>query len=60
MQYVRRIYLSHGEIIYPTVFDLLDVISRLVSLLNSKHRFLKESSHIPHWIEEELTQYLHL
>ena len=58
MQYIRRIYLSQGEIAYPTVFETEDVISRLVSLLNSKHRFIKESSHIPHWIEEELTQYL--
>ena len=60
MQYVRRTYLLKGEIAYPTVLHFLDVISRMVSLINSKHCFMKESSHLPVWIEEELTQYLWL
>ena len=58
MQYIRRVYSNNGEIVYPCVFHPEDVISRLVSLLNSKHHFMKESLHIPHWIEEELTEYL--
>ena len=60
MQYVRRMYMLHGEIVYPTVANLTDVNSRIVSLLNSKHHFLKTDSHIPPWVEEELTQYLEL
>ena len=58
MQYVRRIYACKCEIVYPSVFQYDDVIPRLVSLMKSKHRLIKEESNIPYWVEDELTKHL--
>ena len=58
MQYVRRIYASKGEIVYPSVFQYEDVVPRLVSLINSNHRLIKKESHLPYWIDEQSVKYL--
>ena len=58
MQFVRRIYSKWGEIIYPHVLDYNDVIPRLVSLINSSHVLIKNKSHFPEWIKEELKEHL--
>ena len=58
MQFVRRIYSKWGEIIYPKVLDFTDIIARLVSLINSNHVLIKQKSHFPEWIKEELKEHL--
>lgn len=58
MQFLRRIYSCKNELCYPTVFKYDDLMARLISLVNSSHRLMKEESNISYWIKDELESHL--